>query len=206
MRLSAKWQDAWSTITPIADSRRVERIAIDGDIFDVVRMGRGEPIVMVPGLAGGWKLLAPLARRLSREFEVVVYSLRGDRSMGRSGLSEARRRHADVGGHAADLAALIGRLGMERTTLTRNLRPLVRQGLITLGNGDDRRVRTLTLTAKGRRAAVTALPHWRKAQRVAASDINQAALASLQMLARVLPAGRSDRGSGSVTTRKERRS
>ena len=114
MRLSAKWRDAWSTIAPVADSRRVERIALDGDLFDVIRMGRGEPIVLVPGLAGGWKLLAPLARRLAREFEVVLYSLRGDRARGRSGLSEARRRHADVGGHAADLAALIGRLGMER--------------------------------------------------------------------------------------------
>ena len=104
------------------------------------------------------------------------------------------------------MSRVADRLGMERTTLTRNLRPLLRQGLVTLGDGDDRRVRMLTLTAKGRRAAVTALPHWREAQRVAASDINQAALASLQMLARVLPAGRSDRGSGSVTTRKERRS
>ena len=99
-----------------------------------------------------------------------------------------------------------GRLGMERTTLTRNLRPLVRQGLVTFGDGDDRRVRTLTLTAKGRRAAVAALPHWRQAQRVAASDVNQAALASLQTLARILPASRSDRVSASITTRKERRS
>ena len=99
-----------------------------------------------------------------------------------------------------------GRLGMERTTLTRNLRPLVRQGLVTLGDGDDRRIRTLTLTAKGRRAAVAALLHWREAQRVAASDVSQAALASLQTLARVLPASRSDRVSGASTTRKERRS
>lgn len=114
MQLSAKWRDAWSTVAPVADARRVERIALDGDVFEVVRMGRGEPIVLVPGLAGSWKLLTPLARRLAREFEVVSYSLRGDRSRGRSGISEARRRHADVGGHAADLAALIGRLGMER--------------------------------------------------------------------------------------------
>lgn len=96
-----------------------------------------------------------------------------------------------------------GRLGMERTTLTRNLRPLVRQGLVTLGDGDDRRIRTLTLTAKGRRAVVAALPHWRQAQQVAARYVNQAAIASLHTLARVLPASRSERVSGAGTTRKE---
>ncbi|HEX7780118.1 MAG TPA: MarR family winged helix-turn-helix transcriptional regulator [Vicinamibacterales bacterium] len=99
-----------------------------------------------------------------------------------------------------------GRLGMERTTLTRNLRPLVKQGLVTLGDGDDRRIRTLTLTARGRRAAVAALPHWRHAQRVAAREVDQVALASLQALARVLPTSRSERVSGTSTTRKERRS
>jgi DNA-binding MarR family transcriptional regulator len=101
------------------------------------------------------------------------------------------------------MSRVAGRLGMERTTLTRNLRPLVRQGLVTVGDGDDRRIRTLTLTTKGRRAAVAALPHWRQAQRMA-SDVNQAALASLHTLARVLT-GRSDRVPASGINRKERR-
>jgi len=55
----------------------------------------------------------PLARRLAREYEVVSYSLRGDRSRGRGGPGDSHRRHADVGGHADDLAALIDRLGLE---------------------------------------------------------------------------------------------
>ncbi|APW61239.1 alpha/beta fold hydrolase [Paludisphaera borealis] len=113
MRLSTKWRDTWSTIASDVDSRRSERVTIEGDVFDVVRMGRGEPLVLVPGLAGSWKLLMPLARRLAREYEVVSYSLRGDRSRGRGGPGDSRRRHVDVGGHADDLAALIDRLGME---------------------------------------------------------------------------------------------
>src|SRR5579875_3392684 len=48
---------------------------------DVVRLGRGEPIVLVPGLAGGRGLLAPLARRLARRHEVILPSLRGDRGV-----------------------------------------------------------------------------------------------------------------------------
>lgn len=113
MRLSENRRNTWSTISPDVDARRIERVTIDGDVFDVVRMGRGEPLVLVPGLAGSWKLAAPLARRLARDYQVVSYSLRGDRSRGLGGLGDSRRRHADMGGHAADLAALIGRLGLE---------------------------------------------------------------------------------------------
>jgi len=113
MRLSANRRNTWSKITPDVDARRSERVTIDGDVFEIVRMGRGEPLLLVPGLAGSWKLVMPLARRLARNYEVISYSLRGDCSRARSGLGDSRRRHSDIGGHAADLAALIGRLGLE---------------------------------------------------------------------------------------------
>lgn len=113
MRLSANRRDIWSRMTCGTDARRSQRVTIDGDVFDVVRMGRGEPLVLVPGLAGSWKLMMPLARRLAREYEVLTYSLRGDRSRGRGSLGDSRRRCGDIGGHAADLSALIGRLGLE---------------------------------------------------------------------------------------------
>jgi DNA-binding MarR family transcriptional regulator len=63
------------------------------------------------------------------------------------------------------LSRVADRLGMERTTLTRNLKPLIDAGLIGIEHGDDRRVRTIFITAKGHRAAVAALPDWRRAQR-----------------------------------------
>ena len=55
-------------------------------------------------------------------------------------------------------------LGMERTTLTRNLQPLLRSGFIAIEGGKDRRVKLITATAEGRRAAAKALPLWRRAQ------------------------------------------
>lgn len=40
--------------------------------------GDGPPIVLVPGLAGGFELLGPLTQRLSRHFRVISYQLRGE--------------------------------------------------------------------------------------------------------------------------------
>ena len=53
---------------------------------------------------------------------------------------------------------------MDRTTLTRNLRPLERQALIALSPGADRRTRHVTLTPEGRQRLDDALPLWRRAQ------------------------------------------
>ncbi len=53
----------------------------------------------------------------------------------------------------------------DRTTLTRNLKPLEKRGLVTVVAGDkDRRTREVALTARGRKALATALPLWREAQ------------------------------------------
>ena len=60
---------------------------------------------------------------------------------------------------------LAGALGMDRTTLTRNLEPLRRTGLLTLRPGEDRRVRLAAITDKGRKAVVAAIPLWEQAQR-----------------------------------------
>jgi DNA-binding MarR family transcriptional regulator len=53
---------------------------------------------------------------------------------------------------------------MDRTTLTRNLKPLERDGLIKTFPGQDRRVRQVALTEKGRNVLDEALPRWEKAQ------------------------------------------
>src|SRR5277367_6409619 len=58
-------------------------------------------------------------------------------------------------------------LGLERTTLTRNLRPLVRDGYVLVEDGADRRVHKIAITAKGEEAARAAFPFWRKAQAAA---------------------------------------
>lgn len=60
---------------------------------------------------------------------------------------------------------LAERLIMDRTTLTRNLRPLEKQGLIESASGEDRRTRAVTLTDRGREVLSQALPLWEQAQR-----------------------------------------
>lgn len=52
----------------------------------------------------------------------------------------------------------------DRTTLTRNLKLLEKQGLIRVAPGNDRREREVALTSRGRQALVRTLPLWEKAQ------------------------------------------
>jgi DNA-binding MarR family transcriptional regulator len=54
---------------------------------------------------------------------------------------------------------------MDRTTLSRNLRPLEKKGWIKSLPGADRRIRELTLTASGRKMLARAMPLWKKAQK-----------------------------------------
>lgn len=107
MRLSARWraQEDWqaemvsgSVLIPLATG-----------LAEVVSLGRGEPIVLVPGMAGGWRLLAPLARRLARTHRVVMYNLLDDRN------GETLR--SSLSDHATDLAELLTRLRIEQPAL-----------------------------------------------------------------------------------------
>ena len=62
------------------------------------------------------------------------------------------------------LGELADSLGMERTTLTRNLKPLLEAGWLKENRGDDARQRFISITASGRRRLVSAKPHWQRAQ------------------------------------------
>jgi DNA-binding MarR family transcriptional regulator len=54
-------------------------------------------------------------------------------------------------------------LAMDRTTLTANLKPLERRGLLKIAvDPEDKRSRLLTLTAKGRALLVSAMPIWKQ--------------------------------------------
>ena len=62
------------------------------------------------------------------------------------------------------MAELSDWLGMDRTTLVRNLRPLQRDGLVEAdGGGRGNRVE-LAITAKGRRQIEKITPAWKAAQ------------------------------------------
>ncbi|HEV8391701.1 MAG TPA: MarR family transcriptional regulator [Dongiaceae bacterium] len=54
-------------------------------------------------------------------------------------------------------------LAMDRTTLTANLKPLQRRGLVTVTVDEaDRRSRRLALTAEGRALLIAAVPIWKR--------------------------------------------
>lgn len=116
MRLMAKWQESWDLIAPSNSRGRLNQLRLGGELVDVLRIGRGEPIVLVPGLAGSWKLVLPLARRLAKHFEVITYGLPGDRF---PKVRPDRPYHPiyNLGGHADDLANLIEQLGLEAPTV-----------------------------------------------------------------------------------------
>ena len=65
---------------------------------------------------------------------------------------------------AVSITALAKLMGMDRLTLTRNLRPLEREGLVAVGLEGWRRSRTLEITNNGRTRLREALPHWKRAQ------------------------------------------
>jgi DNA-binding MarR family transcriptional regulator len=63
------------------------------------------------------------------------------------------------------ITALADAAVMDRTTLTRNLDLLERDGLVRIRPGEDARVREVTLTPAGRDRLLAALPMWEKAQK-----------------------------------------
>jgi len=62
------------------------------------------------------------------------------------------------------IAELAARMNTERTTLTRNLKPLVDAGWVEVRPGADARQRVATITAAGKRTIAAAERAWRTAQ------------------------------------------
>ena len=72
-----------------------------------------------------------------------------------------------------NMAELSDWLGMERTTLVRNLRPLERDGLVrVVGGGRGNRVE-LQITAKGRKQMEKLTPAWKSAQSAAVKTLGE---------------------------------
>jgi pimeloyl-ACP methyl ester carboxylesterase len=78
---------------------------------DYREWGEGPPLVLVPGLAGGYELLGPLARLLSRDFHVITYQLRGETD------PFALRRRFDLNDLVDDLAEFLDGQGLENPAL-----------------------------------------------------------------------------------------
>lgn len=64
-------------------------------------------------------------------------------------------------------------LVMDRTTLTRNLRPLQRERLIRIKAGKDQREREVTITKQGVGTLMKVYPLWKKAQSQVVEGLGQ---------------------------------
>jgi DNA-binding MarR family transcriptional regulator len=74
-------------------------------------------------------------------------------------------------------------MGIERTTLTRNLGVVEERGWVKIGIGkEDGRSRVVSATPKGRKAVYAALPAWRRAQAAATASVGRSGLVALQAL------------------------
>lgn len=78
---------------------------------EVYQIGNGSPIVLVPGLAGGYELLGPLAKSLSAKHHVFSYQLRGENDC------FALRHPFELDDLVNDLAELIEALNLENPTI-----------------------------------------------------------------------------------------
>ena len=61
------------------------------------------------------------------------------------------------------ITALADQLSLDRTTLSRNLQPLEKQGLVESVPGRDRRTRRVSLSVAGSEKLAEAMPLWRAA-------------------------------------------
>ena len=93
------------------------------------------------------------------------------------------------GGAPIALSQLAQMLDMDRTTLTRNLKPLADAGWVEVQRtSDDARVRLVVLTASGAEHLRAARGAWKQAQEEVNGTIGEAQLAELHaMLDRCVP-------------------
>ena len=86
------------------------------------------------------------------------------------------------------LSVLAEAMDMERTTLTRNLRPLIAAGWVALQPGRNARNREARMTPAGRAKLAQDKPHWRRAQSTLNSALGDAEVVRLHRLVdRYLP-------------------
>ena len=89
---------------------------------------------------------------------------------------------AAFGEAGATITALAAELVMDRTTLTRNLRPLERAGLLRVARAPgDARARVVLLTHRGEKIIETAYPYWEAALQRVRSVLGPRQLQGLRM-------------------------
>jgi DNA-binding MarR family transcriptional regulator len=111
------------------------------------------------------RLLRPHGLRITQFTILVMLMLRGPTSIGE----------------------LAKKLGVERTTLSRNLALIESASWVKIRPGDDARSRIVSVTAKGRARVGASLSAWRQAQQAVAAAIGPSGVDALRALARSKP-------------------
>ena len=89
------------------------------------------------------------------------------------------------------ISALSEELGMDRTTLTRNLRPLEKRGLLVLSPEGRHRTRLVRLTPTGEAALAGAVGLWERAQAAMERNLGEAGVASVRQASAAITASAS---------------
>jgi DNA-binding MarR family transcriptional regulator len=101
--------------------------------------------------------LRQLSRRVSQHFDQIVGQA-GLKTTQYSLLSHIVRLGPVRPGQLADA------MEMDASTLTRNLQPLIAQGWVDIGPGDNGRSRLVSITASGRDKRAQTQREWKRAQ------------------------------------------
>ena len=102
--------------------------------------------------------LRTASRAISRHYDAVLKPL-GLKISQLSVLTAAA-----LGDGELTIVEMAQRLGMDRSTMSRNLDPLERQGLVSIGPEERHRARRVTLTDAGMEKLKQAYPLWKSAQ------------------------------------------
>ncbi len=119
------------------------------------------------------------ARRLTRAYDRALRPA-GLRLTQYSVLANLARAEGE--GRGLTVTDLARRLAMDRTTLTRNLRPLEAAGWLLVAPGPDRRSRAVEITEEGRRVFESAQPLWQAAERTFRQSLGREEAAELRRL------------------------
>lgn len=91
------------------------------------------------------------------------------------------------------IGALAEFIGVDRTTLTRNLAVAEGQSLLRIGSGEDGRARIASITARGRQTLRRAFSTWSTTQHELTNAVGVAAADSLRRLSRKPPVRKTSR-------------
>jgi DNA-binding MarR family transcriptional regulator len=119
--------------------------------------------------------LRQLSRRVSQHYDHIV------------GVTGLKTSQYSLLSHVVKLGPLrpgelAGHMEMDASTLTRNLQPLVAQGWVEVGPGDDGRSRFVTATDAGRDKRAEVQREWKRAQLALNERLGVATVAQLHEL------------------------